>query len=74
MMLQVLGNLICYWSLLCYNHNYRVVMKSQHVDPEEAVQIHQDTHSHNSLGIHWGTFTLTYEVRNNAKPPLNHTY
>lgn len=38
-------------------------MKSQHVDPEEAVQIHIDIKAKNSLGIHWGTFALAYEVR-----------
>ncbi len=27
----------------------------------EAVKIHQDIQSHQSLGIHWGTFKLTYE-------------
>ena len=38
------------------------VMSSQHVDPEEAVQIHEDIKSKFSFGIHWGTFTLTNEV------------
>jgi N-acyl-phosphatidylethanolamine-hydrolysing phospholipase D len=36
----------------------RDVMKNQHVDPEEAVQIHQDIKLRRSLGIHWGTFTM----------------
>ena len=35
----------------------------QHVDPEEAVLIHKDIGSKLSVGIHWGTFTLGYEVR-----------
>ncbi|XP_021344038.1 N-acyl-phosphatidylethanolamine-hydrolyzing phospholipase D-like isoform X2 [Mizuhopecten yessoensis] len=39
----------------------RSVMAAQHVDPAEAVQIHTDVKSRNSLGIHWGTFKLTYE-------------
>lgn len=37
-------------------------MKDQHVNTEEAVQIHEDIKSKNSLGIHWGTFSLSYEV------------
>ena len=36
-------------------------MKFVHVNPAEAVQIHQDIRSKKSLGIHWGTFKLTYE-------------
>uniref|UniRef100_A0A673H6Q4 N-acyl-phosphatidylethanolamine-hydrolyzing phospholipase D-like n=2 Tax=Sinocyclocheilus rhinocerous TaxID=307959 RepID=A0A673H6Q4_9TELE len=36
-------------------------MKSQHVDPEEAVQIHMDIQAKTSLAIHWGTFALAYE-------------
>jgi len=36
-------------------------MKYQHVHPGEAVRIHQDIRSNKSLGIHWGTFKLTYE-------------
>lgn len=39
----------------------RWFMKSSHVDPEEAVKIHQDIGSANSIGIHWGTFVLTSE-------------
>lgn len=36
-------------------------MKYVHVNPEEAVRIHQDIGSARSVGIHWGTFRLTYE-------------
>ncbi|EDV23706.1 uncharacterized protein TRIADDRAFT_27102, partial [Trichoplax adhaerens] len=39
----------------------RILMKNQHVNTEEAVQIHHDIKSKNSLGIHWGTFQLSYE-------------
>lgn len=37
-------------------------MKGQHVDPEEAVQIHVDLQAKHSVAIHWGTFALAYEV------------
>ncbi|XP_064604722.1 N-acyl-phosphatidylethanolamine-hydrolyzing phospholipase D-like [Liolophura sinensis] len=39
----------------------RWFMKSIHVNPEEAVQIHQDIRSKTSVGIHWGTFKMTSE-------------
>lgn len=39
----------------------RWFMKDQHVDPDEAVQIHRDVKSKLSLGIHWGSFELTDE-------------
>lgn len=37
-------------------------MKYQHVDPEEAVRIHNDLQTKKSIGIHWGTFALANEV------------
>jgi N-acyl-phosphatidylethanolamine-hydrolysing phospholipase D len=39
----------------------RWFMKDFHVNPEEAVKIHQDVRSKYSVGMHWGTFPLTAE-------------
>jgi N-acyl-phosphatidylethanolamine-hydrolysing phospholipase D len=36
-------------------------MQAMHVDPGEAVKIHQDVRSRFSVGCHWGTFRLTDE-------------
>ena len=35
----------------------RELMKSAHVSPEEALQIHIDIGAKRSIGIHWGTFS-----------------
>jgi len=39
----------------------RWFMSTQHVDPAQAVRIHQDLAAERSVGIHWGTFQLTDE-------------
>ncbi len=39
----------------------RWFMKEQHVNPQEAVQIHKDLRAKRSVGIHWGVFNLTDE-------------
>lgn len=39
----------------------RWFMQAMHVNPEEAVKIHQDLRSQLSVAMHWGTFRLTTE-------------
>jgi L-ascorbate metabolism protein UlaG (beta-lactamase superfamily) len=39
----------------------RWFMKGQHINPDEAVTIHREIKSRKSVGIHWGTFSLTDE-------------
>ncbi|MEH6477448.1 MAG: MBL fold metallo-hydrolase [Sneathiella sp.] len=39
----------------------RSFMKTYHVNPEEAIFIHQDIKATKSIGMHWGTFPLTAE-------------
>ncbi|KAJ8047764.1 N-acyl-phosphatidylethanolamine-hydrolyzing phospholipase D [Holothuria leucospilota] len=46
----------------------RDCLTCQHVNPEEAVEIHKDIKSMSSVGIHWGTFALTYE--HYLEPPI----
>jgi N-acyl-phosphatidylethanolamine-hydrolysing phospholipase D len=46
----------------------RWFMKPMHLNPREAVRVHQDIRSQQSIGMHWGTFKLTEEPL--AEPPL----
>ncbi len=39
----------------------RWFMKVMHINPEEAVQIHEDIGSQYSIAVQWGTFVLTSE-------------
>ena len=39
----------------------RDVMERNHVDPDEAVTVFEGLGARNALGIHWGTFQLTFE-------------
>jgi L-ascorbate metabolism protein UlaG (beta-lactamase superfamily) len=40
----------------------RDYLKAQHVNPAEAVQMHQDLKAQISLPVHWGTFILSSEL------------
>lgn len=39
----------------------RWFMQQYHVNPQEALLIHQDVNSEYSIGMHWGTFPMTAE-------------
>ncbi|KAH9489073.1 hypothetical protein Btru_057712 [Bulinus truncatus] len=39
-------------------YNPRWMLAYQHVDPEEAIEIHKDVKAKHSIGIHWGTFPM----------------
>jgi N-acyl-phosphatidylethanolamine-hydrolysing phospholipase D len=40
----------------------RWYLANQHVNPQEAVRIHQDVRSRCSIGVHWGTYRATDET------------
>lgn len=46
----------------------RWFMRSKHLNPQEAVKVHQDVKAKQSLAIHWGTFILTDEAMD--EPPV----
>ena len=39
----------------------RDVMQANHMDPDEAVRVFEALNPRQALGIHWGTFQLTFE-------------
>jgi L-ascorbate metabolism protein UlaG (beta-lactamase superfamily) len=45
----------------------RWFMAAQHTDPEEAIQIMCDLEALSAIGIHWGTFKLTDESRDDPR-------
>jgi N-acyl-phosphatidylethanolamine-hydrolysing phospholipase D len=46
----------------------RWFMQRFHLNPPEAIRVHQDVGSKHSIGMHWGTIKLTIEPL--AEPPL----
>lgn len=48
----------------------RWFMKAQHVNPGEAVKIHQEIKANRSIAIHWGTFELADEALDEAPKAL----
>ena len=50
----------------------RWFMKAQHINPDEALQIHLDVQSKRSIGVHWGTFELTDEPLDQPIDDLQH--
>lgn len=48
----------------------RWFMAPMHMNPAEAVQTHRDTGARHSLAMHWGTFQLTDEAREDPPQAL----
>lgn len=49
----------------------RWFMSDQHVAPDESVRIFQDVGARQAVGMHWGTFQLTNEARNEPRDLLH---
>jgi N-acyl-phosphatidylethanolamine-hydrolysing phospholipase D len=41
----------------------RWFMEAAHMNPAEALRVHRDVGAHRSVAMHWGTFQLTDEAR-----------
>ncbi|MDF1762778.1 MAG: MBL fold metallo-hydrolase [Oleibacter sp.] len=48
-------------------YNPRWFMQDAHMNPDEAVQVFQDLGAEQGIGMHWGTFILTFEEM--TEPP-----
>jgi N-acyl-phosphatidylethanolamine-hydrolysing phospholipase D len=48
------------------------MMKDAHVNPKEAVKIHKDLRSNQSVAIHWGSFQLSEEPMDAPPQDLKH--
>jgi N-acyl-phosphatidylethanolamine-hydrolysing phospholipase D len=48
----------------------RWFMRAQHVDPAEALRIHQDLRARQSLGVHWGAFEMADDALDAAPRAL----
>jgi L-ascorbate metabolism protein UlaG (beta-lactamase superfamily) len=46
----------------------QVIFGQYHIDPREAVMVHQEVGAKKSIGMHWGTFKLTQEPL--GEPPI----
>jgi L-ascorbate metabolism protein UlaG (beta-lactamase superfamily) len=56
----------------CYEPRW--FMRSQHVNEDDAVRIHQDVKSRHSMGIHWGSFRLCDESPLDGLPKARAKY